>query len=109
MSILECNALTKYYGGVQALTNVDLTIESGRIVGLLREAGAAQVHMRVSSPPFIAPCYYGTDVDSKEHLIACRCTVSEIAREIGADSLGYLPLEALAETADGPAEMEVTL
>ena len=74
---------------------------SGRIVGLLREAGAAQVHMRISSPPFIAPCYYGTDVDSKEHLIACRCSVSEIARQIGADSLGYLPPEALAEMADG--------
>ena len=57
--------------------------------------------MRISSPPFIAPCYYGTDVDSKEHLIACRCSVSEIARQIGADSLGYLPPEALAEMADG--------
>lgn len=68
---------------------------SGRIVKLLREAGAAEIHMRVSSPPFLHPCYYGTDIDSEEHLIACRYTVSEIADIIGADSLGYLPVEEL--------------
>lgn len=68
----------------------------GRIVGLLREAGAREVHVRVSSPPFLNPCYYGTDIDSREHLIACHHTVDEIAQIIGADSLGYLPLEALS-------------
>lgn len=70
---------------------------SGRIVSLLRSAGARQIHMRISAPPFLYPCYYGTDIDSSENLIACRHSVEEIARIIGADSLGYLPLEALEE------------
>ena len=70
---------------------------SERIVRLIREAGAKEVHMRISSPPFTNPCYYGTDVDSKENLIACKYDVPEIARIIGADSLGYLPLGALRE------------
>ncbi len=67
----------------------------GRVVGLLRGAGASQVHVRISSPPFLHPCYYGTDIDSEENLIACRHSVSQIAEIIGADSLGYLPAEAL--------------
>lgn len=67
----------------------------GRIVKLLRDAGAKEVHMRVCAPPFKFPCYFGTDIDSKENLIACRFdTVEEIAKEIGADSLGYLSVEA---------------
>lgn len=68
---------------------------SGRIVKLLREAGAAEIHVRISSPPFLHPCYYGTDIDSEEHLIACRYTVSEIADIIGADTLGYFPADQL--------------
>lgn len=64
---------------------------SGRIVRLLREAGAKEIHMRISSPPFMHPCYYGTDIDSEEHLIACHHSIGETARIIGADSLGYLP------------------
>ncbi len=70
---------------------------SGRIVKLLREAGAKEIHMRISSPPFISPCYYGTDIDSKENLVACKHTLTEIAELIGADSLGYLPLDSLPE------------
>ena len=70
---------------------------SERIVRLLREAGAKEIHVRISSPPFTNPCYYGTDVDSKENLIACHMTIPEIAKEIGADTLGYLPLDALKE------------
>lgn len=70
---------------------------SGRIVRLLREAGASEIHMRVSSPKFLHPCYYGTDIDSEEHLIACHYTTEEIAMIIEADSLGYLPVEALEE------------
>lgn len=69
---------------------------SGCIVGLLREAGASEIHMRISSPPFLHPCYYGTDIDSSKHLIACKYTVDEIAKMIGADSMGYLPVEELA-------------
>ncbi|MGN0753187.1 MAG: amidophosphoribosyltransferase [Aristaeellaceae bacterium] len=64
---------------------------SARIVNLLREAGAREVHMRISSPPFRHPCYFGTDVDSQENLIACRLPdEAAIARAIGADSLAYL-------------------
>ena len=69
----------------------------GRVVRLLRDAGAKEVHVRISSPPFLHPCYYGTDIDSEEHLIACHHTVSQIAKMIGADSLGYLPQERLGE------------
>ncbi|MBQ4370587.1 MAG: amidophosphoribosyltransferase [Oscillospiraceae bacterium] len=68
---------------------------SGQILKLLREAGAKEIHMRVSAPPFLFPCYYGTDIDSKENLVACKYTVPEIAAMIGADSLGYLSLEEL--------------
>ena len=68
---------------------------SGRIVKLLRDAGAKEIHMRISSPPFLHPCYYGTDIDSEQHLIACHHTVGEIADITGANSLGYLPIESL--------------
>lgn len=64
-----------------------------RIIKLLREAGAKEVHVRVTAPPFINPCYFGTDIDSKENLIANRHTKEEIAEIIGADSLGFLSLE----------------
>ncbi|MDO5123322.1 MAG: amidophosphoribosyltransferase [Eubacteriales bacterium] len=70
---------------------------SGRIVKLLKEAGAKEIHMRISSPPFLHPCYYGTDIDSEENLIACKHSVEEIAEIMGADSLGYLPVEQLCE------------
>ena len=66
-----------------------------RIVKLLRDAGAKEVHMRISSPPFINPCYYGTDIDSKDHLIACRYGVEQITKIVGADSLGYLSIEGI--------------
>ena len=68
---------------------------SRRIVELLREAGAKEIHMRISAPPFINPCYYGTDIDSKENLIACKYSIEEIAKMIGADSLGYLSVEGV--------------
>lgn len=70
---------------------------SGRIVSLLKEAGAKEIHMRVSAPQFLYPCFYGTDIDSQENLIACHHSVSEIAKMIGAESLGFLPLDALQE------------
>ena len=68
---------------------------SGRIILLLREAGAKKIHMRVSAPPFLFPCFYGTDIDSSENLIACHHTVPEIAEIIGADSLGFLSVNSL--------------
>ena len=70
---------------------------SARIVTLLRSAGAKQIHMRISAPPFLYPCYYGTDIDSQDHLIACHHSVEEIAKIIGVDTLGYLPLENLRD------------
>lgn len=74
---------------------------SAQIVKLLRDAGASEVHMRVSSPPFLNPCYYGTDIDSRDNLIACHHSIDEIAKIIGADSLGYLPIEDLGELTCG--------
>lgn len=67
----------------------------GRIVKLLRDAGAGKIHVRISSPPFLHPCYYGTDIDSEEHLIACKYSISEIRDRIGADSLAFFPVEEL--------------
>ena len=73
----------------------------GRVVKLLRDSGAKEVHVRISSPPFLHPCYYGTDIDSEEHLIACHHTIPEICDIIGADSLGYFPEEKLSELTNG--------
>ncbi|NCC07852.1 MAG: amidophosphoribosyltransferase [Clostridia bacterium] len=70
-----------------------------KIVKLVREAGATEVHMRLSSPPFKYPCYFGTDIDSSENLIAYKHSIDEIAKAIGVDSLGYLQLEDLARLA----------
>lgn len=73
-----------------------------RIVKLLRDAGAKEVHMRVSAPAFKHPCYFGTDIDSGDNLIACKYnTVDEIAKVIGVDSLGYLSIEATHKIAEG--------
>ena len=74
---------------------------SDRIVHMLREAGAKEVHVRISSPPFLWPCYFGTDVPAKDQLIANNRTVDEIKAMIGADSLGYLDIERLREMVDG--------
>ena len=75
---------------------------SARIVKLLREAGAKEVHVRISSPPFLHSCYFGTDIDSEENLIAGKySSTEEIAKYIGADSLAYLPSESLGELIDG--------
>ena len=75
-----------------------------RIVQLLRDAGATEVHMRSSAPPFLYPCYFGTDVDSQEYLIAYNHSVEEIRKLIGVDTLGYLSCEnahKLAEHTEG--------
>nr|MCR5695335.1 amidophosphoribosyltransferase [Clostridia bacterium] len=77
-----------------------------RIVGLLRDAGAREIHMRVSAPRFMNPCYYGTDIDSRDNLIACHHTVEETAKIIGADSLGYLSVENVKQIAHGAGETD---
>ena len=74
---------------------------SNLIVDMLREAGAKEVHMRISAPPFLYPCYFGTDIPSSEQLIAHKRTVDEICKVIGADSLAYLKMERLSEMANG--------
>ena len=74
---------------------------SDRIVRMLREAGAKEVHMRVSSPPFLWPCYFGTDVPARDQLIAYNRSVEEIRQIIGTDSLSYLKLERLEEIVNG--------
>ena len=70
---------------------------SKRIVALLRKFGAKEVHVRSSAPPFTDPCYFGTDVPSKDQLIATNRTLDEMCEIIGADSLGFLSVESLKE------------
>ena len=71
-----------------------------RTIDLLRKAGAREIHMRVSAPPFVSECYYGTDIDDRDKLIATHHSVEEIAKIIGVDSLGYLSLENVVKLAD---------
>ena len=71
-----------------------------KIVTMVREAGAAEVHVRISCPPIVSPCYYGVDMPSKEELVASRASVEEIRGLIGADTLGYLSLEGMHRAAD---------
>ena len=70
---------------------------SKKIVQMVREAGAKEIHVRISCPPTISPCYYGVDTPNKSELIAAQMSVDEICRYIGADSLGYLSLEGMIE------------
>ena len=70
-----------------------------QITKMLRDAGATEVHLRISSPPFINPCYFGTDIDSKDKLIACRMSMEEIRRTLDVDTLGYLSIEHCAQIA----------
>jgi amidophosphoribosyltransferase len=70
---------------------------SRKIVRMVRSAGAREVHLRISCPPTISPCFYGVDTPTKNELIAANNTVEEIRRFVEADSLGYLPLQALRE------------
>lgn len=99
---IKLNAISSTVKGKRVVMIDDSIVRgttSARIVKLLREAGAKEVHVRISSPPFIAPCYFGTDIDSKENLIACKMTVEEICKYIGADSLGYLSIDSVKKLA----------
>jgi amidophosphoribosyltransferase len=71
-----------------------------RIVKLLRETGAREVHIRVSAPPFLNPCYFGTDIASRENLIACKMSIPEIKEYLAADSLGFLAIEHVTKIAE---------
>jgi amidophosphoribosyltransferase len=74
---------------------------SRKIVGMIRAAGAREVHLRISSPPTIGPCRYGIDTPTKEELIGSNHSVAEIRDFVGADSLGYLSLEGLYQSVEG--------
>ncbi len=100
---IKLNAISDTVKGKRIILVDDSIVRgttSARIVNLLREAGAKEIHMRISCPPFINPCYFGTDIDSKENLIACKMSVDEICKEIGADSLGYLSVESVNRLTD---------
>lgn len=97
---VKLNALREAVEGKRVVMIDDSIVRgttSDRIVKMLREAGAKEVHMRVSSPPFLYPCYFGTDVPDKEQLIAHNRSIEEIREIIGVDSLGYLEIGRLEE------------
>jgi amidophosphoribosyltransferase len=75
-----------------------------QIVGMLRDAGAAEVHLRISAPPIRHPCHYGVDMSTREEMIAHRRTVEQIADELDADSLAYLSMEGVYEAVGSGAE-----
>lgn len=103
---VKLNVLREAVAGKRVIMIDDSIVRgttSDRIVDMLREAGAKEIHMRVSSPPFLWPCYFGTDVPARKQLIAPGRTVEEIREIIGADSLAYLRLERLKELAPGLA------
>ncbi len=72
----------------------------GKVVKMLRDAGAKEVHIRISAPPFLYPCYYGTDIDSSDALIAYHHSIEEICEIMGADSLGYLSVQDVMRIAE---------
>ena len=102
--VIKLNVLKEVVQGKRVVM-IDDSIVRGttcaRIVGMLKAAGATEVHVRISSPPFICPCYFGTDVPSDEQLIAHNNTVENIKEMIGADSLGYLSVDRLNELIGG--------
>ena len=99
---LKLNAVSDTVKGKRVIMIDDSIVRgttSARIVRLLREAGATEVHMRVSAPPFLHCCYFGTDIDDENTLIANNHSVEEIGKIIGVDSLGYLSLESTKKLA----------
>ncbi|MFZ5986977.1 MAG: amidophosphoribosyltransferase [Bacillota bacterium] len=101
---IKLNALKDAIDGKRVIMIDDSIVRgttSKRIVQILREAGAKEVHMRISSPPYKFPCYFGVDTSSKSELVASKYSVEEIKTMIGADSLGYLNLEGLLKTPVG--------
>ena len=101
---IKLNALKEVVRGKRVVMVDDSIFRgttSGLIVQMLKDAGATEVHVRISSPPFLFPCYFGTDVPSCDQLIAHEHTVDQICDLIGADSLGYLDGERLPELIEG--------
>ena len=101
---IKLNVLKEAVAGKRVVMIDDSIVRgttSDRIVRMLREAGATEVHVRISSPPFLWPCYFGTDIPEREQLIAYNRSIEDIRKIIGADSLGYLGMERLDEMVDG--------
>ena len=101
---VKLNVLREAVAGKRVIMIDDSIVRgttSDRIVRMLRDAGATEVHVRISSPPFLWPCYFGTDIPAREQLIAYNRTIEEIRQIIGADSLGYLGIDRLKEMAEG--------
>lgn len=95
---IKLNALPSSVRGKRIVMVDDSIVRgttSSNIIKMLKEAGAKEVHVRVASPTFMWPCYYGTDIPSKKDLLAVKMTHEEICKKIGADSLGFMPLECL--------------
>jgi amidophosphoribosyltransferase len=92
----------------RSVTIIDDSIVRGttstQLVDLIRDAGAEEVHVRIGSPPILAPCYMGIDMATREELIAADMTPAEICEDVGADSLAYISTEAIAEAIDMPRD-----
>lgn len=101
---IKLNPISAVVNGKRVVIIDDSIVRGNTIanqVNMLRNAGATEVHVRISSPPFMHPCYYGTDVPDEDYLIACHHTIPEIRDIIGADSLGYLEPGDLDEMLGG--------
>jgi amidophosphoribosyltransferase len=101
---VKLNVLREAVAGKRVIMIDDSIVRgttSDRIVGMLKEAGAREVHVRISSPPFLWPCYFGTDIPVREQLIAYNRSIEDIRKIIGADTLGYLSIDRLREMVDG--------
>ena len=102
--MIKLNVLKEVVRGKRVVMVDDSIVRgttSPRTVKMLKDAGATEVHVRISSPPFKYPCYFGTDIPSSDQLIAYDHSVEEIAEILGADSLGYLDINRLDELIDG--------
>ena len=101
---VKYNAVRELFDG-KSVVMVDDSIVRGTttrgLVTMIRHAGAREVHLRVSSAPITGPCYYGIDTPNREELIAANLSVAEIAERVGADSLGYLSVDAMLESVPG--------
>jgi amidophosphoribosyltransferase len=104
---MKFNPLPEIVAGKRVVV-VDDSIVRGnttrQIVAMLKEAGAAEVHLRISAPPIRHPCHYGIDMSTREEMIAHDRTVEEVAEELGADSLAYLSMDAVYEAIGTPRE-----
>lgn len=101
---IKLNVLKEAVDGKRVIMIDDSIVRgttSDRIVRMLRDAGATEVHVRISSPPFLWPCYFGTDIPAREQLIAYNRSIEDIRKIIGADSLGYLELARLPQMVEG--------